>query len=289
MNRTTPPPILLACCLLFAACAAPPAASPPDAGPGGTPGTAPSSEIVDIHENEVIVFAAASLTNAFDDLASAFEAAHPGVSVVRNYAASSQLATQLVEGALADVFASANERQMGVAVNAGRVAIPTVTFATNRLTIIVPADNPAGIDTIADLAQPGLKLILAERGVPVRDYADQAVASMAADPAFGAAFKQAVYDNLVSEESNVRQVVAKIALGEGDAGIVYISDVTPDVADQIKQIEIPDPFNVTAAYPVGTITDAPHPDLARAFVDFILSPDGQAILARWGFGAAPGG
>ena len=125
--------------------------------------------------------------------------------------------------------------------------------------------------------------------MPVRDYADQAIASMAADPAFGAAFKQGVYNNLVSEESNVRQVVAKIALGEGDAGIVYTSDVTPDVANQIKQIEIPDPFNVTATYPVGTITDAPHPDLARAFVDFILSSDGQTILARWGFGTAPGG
>ena len=233
-------------------------------------------------ERELTVFAASSLTDAFDELADTYEADNPGLTIIRNYASSSQLATQLVEGAEADVYASANERQMGVAQDGERISGDPSLFATNRLVVIAPADNPANIGTPADLAQPGIKLVLASPGVPIRDYADQVIAMLGDD-----AFRDAVYANLVSEETNVRQVVTKVALGEADAGIVYTSDVTPEMADQITQVAIPDEVNVIARYPIAQVENAPNAQDAQGFISFVLSENGQAILQRWGFGPAP--
>jgi molybdate transport system substrate-binding protein len=235
---------------------------------------------------ELLVFAASSLTDAFDEMIRAFEVQNPGVRVVINYGGSSGLATQLLEGGVADIFASANSAQMQRVVDAGEIVDDPQTFATNRLVVIVPSDNPGGIETLADLANPGLLLILAMRGVPVRDYTDQMFAEMAADPAYGSAYSAAVYANLVSEEENVRQVAAKVALGEADAGVVYTSDITPDLADRVRQIEVPDAYNVIAAYPIAHLANAPHPDAAAAFLAFVLSDEGQSILNRWGFGSA---
>jgi molybdate transport system substrate-binding protein len=231
---------------------------------------------------EITVFAASSLTSAFNDLAQAFQAQNEGVRVVFNFASSSQLAAQLNEGIAADLFASANPAQMQTVIDGGRVEAGTeVIFVSNRLTIIVPADNPAGINSLEELAQPGIQLILAVEGVPVRQYTDEIVAAMPAD------FQEHFYDNLVSEEENVRQVSAKIALGEADAGIVYTSDVTPDIAALVQQIAIADEQNVTAAYPVAPLADAANPELAQSFIDFIMSAEGQSILAKWGFGPPP--
>ncbi len=228
---------------------------------------------------ELTVFAAASLTDAFTELAEAFEAQNPDVEVLLNFAGSSQLAAQLSEGVAADLFASANATQMQKVIDAGWIAAGTEqAFVSNRLTVIVPADNPAGISALEDLAQPGVLLVLAVEGVPVRDYTDEIVAKMAED------FQGQFYDNLVSAEDNVRQVAAKIALGEADAGIVYTSDVTPDIAARVQQIAIPAAQNVIASYPMAPLVDAPQPALAQRFVDFVLSDDGQAILSRWGFG-----
>jgi len=234
------------------------------------------------NKKEVIVFAASSLTNAFDDIAVQFEASHPGVDVLNSYGSSSDLATQLVQGAAADVFAAANEKQMSVAAAASRISGEPVTFVTNRLAIIVPAENPAGIQSFEDLANPGVTLVLAAPGVPIRDYSDQSIALMG-----DADFQAAVYANLVSEEPNVRQVATKVSLGEADAGIVYTSDVTPDIVDLVFQITIPDAQNVLATYPIAVVEGAPAGDLAQQFVDFVLSADGQAILQTWGFGPRP--
>lgn len=231
---------------------------------------------------EITVFAAASLTDAFSELAEVYQAQNEGVQVVFNFAGSSQLATQLNEGIAADVFASANAAQMQAAVDGGRIAAGTErVFVSNRLTIVVPADNPAGINALEDLAQPGVQLILAVEGVPVRQYTDEIVAAMPAD------FQEQFYNNLVSEEDNVRQVAAKVALGEADAGVVYTSDVTPDIADKVQQIDIPDAQNVIATYPIAPLADAPQPELAHGFIDFVLSAEGQRILSRWGFGPPP--
>lgn len=228
---------------------------------------------------ELVVFAASSLTDAFTEMAQAFEQENGGTAVILNFASSSQLAVQLGEGASADVFASANQRQMVVAITAGRVAAAeAVPFATNRLTILVPADNPAQISALADLSQPGIQLVLAAPGVPVRQYTDEILARLGDDLA------QSVYANLVSEEKNVRQAAAKVALGEADAAIVYTSDVTPEIANRVQQIAIPDDQNVTAVYPIAPLTDAMQPDLARQFIQFIHSPAGQEILLKWGLG-----
>lgn len=238
----------------------------------------------DDQRRELTVFAASSLTDAFNELAEAFEAQRGDVDVVLNFASSSQLAAQLREGVEADVYASANPAQMQAAIDAGRIeAGSEVLFVSNRLTIVVPADNPAGIGSLEDLAHPGVQLILAVEGVPVREYTDEVVSSM--DAAFQAQF----YGNVASEEDNVRQVSAKVALGEADAGVVYTSDVTPDIAGQVRQIAIPEAQNVVAAYPMAPLADAPYPDLARSFVAFTLGEEGQSILSRWGFGPPPRG
>lgn len=227
---------------------------------------------------ELTIFAAASLTDAFDELAERFEARNEGVEVVINYAGSSQLAAQLVEGATADLFAPASPAQMQKIIASRRVEPGAeVLFVSNRLTVVVPADNPAGISRFEDLAQPGVQLILAAEGVPVREYTDRVVATMPA------AFQEQFYDNLVSAEDNVRQVAAKVALGEADAGIVYRSDLNPDVAGRVQQIPIPDGQNVLATYPIAPLADAPHPELAQRFVAFVRSAEGQRILAEWGF------
>ena len=161
----------------------------------------------------VIVFAAASLTDAFEEIGAAFEKANPGVKVLFSFAGSSTLAAQLLEGAPADVFASANDRQMTVAVEGERISAEPKTFAHNRLVLIIPADNPAEIATLYDLANPGVQLIVAAPSVPVRDYTDVMLDRMAGDADYGEAYRESVVANIVSEEDNVRQVSAMVALG----------------------------------------------------------------------------
>ena len=234
-------------------------------------------------ETTLTVFAASSLTDAFDEIGAAFENAHPDVQVIYNYGGSSQLATQILEGARADIFASANDVQMKRLVDASHLNGSPQNFASNRLVIIVPASNPAAITSLEDLGNPGVRLLLAVPGVPVRDYADQVIGSLDQNPATSTFHADQVYANLVSEEDNVRQVAAKVALGEADAGIVYSSDITPDLAPSVTHIEIPESRNIIAMYPVGQLTESAHPTIAQDYIAFVLSAEGQAILARWGF------
>lgn len=234
-------------------------------------------------QRTIVVFAASSLTNVFEDIADDFESANPGVEVLFSFGGSSVIAAQLVEGAPADVFASANTEQMEIVRNAGRIAGETVTFARNRLALIVPSGNPAGIESVRDLARPGVKLVVGAVGVPIRAYMDSMFELLAADPSYGDVFVAGGLANIVSEEQNVRQVVAKLALGEGDAGIVYHSDVIPNLADQVIAIPIPDSVNPVADYPIAVIEDASQPELAAAFVDYMLSEAGQAVMLRWNF------
>ena len=245
--------------------------------------TAVSASNPQNENNRLIIFAAASLTDAFSELGQAFEA-RQGVAVVFNFAGSSQLAAQLSEGAIADIFASANEVQMATAVSYNRILTNTIQpFATNQLSLIVPADNPAAIATLTDLAQPGVQLILAAPGVPVRVYSDAILHTL------DASVQAQIYANLVSEEENVRQVVAKIALGEADAGIVYRSDITPGMADSVQHFSLVEAQQIVALYPIAIVSDAPQPQTAQQFIDFALSAEGQAILASWGFGPPPNG
>ena len=232
------------------------------------------------------VFAAASLTDAFTDIGAAFSAANPGATVVFNFAGSNQLATQIAQGAPADVFASANAAQMDAAVASGRIdADGARPFVTNRLVVVVPADNPAGIESLPDLAAPDTLLVLAAKEVPAGRYALEFLDRAAAGAAFDSGFRAAVLANVVSYEENVRGVLNKVALGEADAGIVYISDLA-GVAG-VASLEIPDALNVVAEYPIAPLNDSAQPEAAAAFVDFVLSDAGQAVLAEYGFG--PGG
>lgn len=233
---------------------------------------------------ELIVFAAASLTEAFTQIGADFQTANPNTGVIFNFAGSQQLAQQLAQGAPADIFASANDRQMEVAIEAGRVGsgIQQI-FVRNRLVAITPADNPGAVNTLQELTKPDLKIVLAAEDVPVggysRDYLDKATAN----PNFGSAYKDGVLANVVSYEESVKSVLTKVVLGEADAGIVYSSDITPDQADQVQQIEIPDELNTIATYPIAVVDDTAQPELAQAFINYVLSVDGQAVLGAHGF------
>ena len=182
---------------------------------------------------ELTIFAASSLSNAFTELAQTYETQNPEITIQLNFAGSSQLAAQISEGAPADIFASADSDQMNTAVASQRIdPEQIIPFLTNQLTIIAPLDNPANLMTLNDLAQTETSLILAAPNVPIRTYADQVIGRQTSD------IQQNIYANLVSEEDNVRQIVAKIALGEADAGIVYISDITPDISSQVTTIPL---------------------------------------------------
>ncbi len=238
---------------------------------------------VHAQDTTLTVLAAASLTNAFEEIGGAFEAANPGVNVEFQFGASSDLAAQLAEGAPADIFASANNRQMTVARDAGRIEDKVYTFAKNRLVVIVPADNPAGIETLHDLSNDGVLLVIAAEGVPVRDYTNSMVDKLVNVPGYREDFKTAFYNNVVSEEDNVRQVSAKVALGEADAGLVYISDVTPEIAEDVKMIGVSDAYNTLATYPIAVTNDSPSKELAQAFIDYVVSDAGQDTLVAWNF------
>ena len=231
---------------------------------------------------ELTVFAATSLTDAFERLAEAFMASEPDAHVTLNLASSSRLAAQLLAGADADIFASANQAQMDVVVADGRVAAESVvSFASNELVLIAPADNPAGIHSVADLGGGPLLLVLAVAGTPIRDYTDAMLRSHNAD--YGADFAERALSNLVSEESNVRQVVARVTLGEADAGIVYRSDVHGAAGESLTTIAIEPRHNQRAIYPIASLVESAAPSLAQAFVEFTLSNEGKAILLAAGF------
>ncbi len=248
------------------------------------PATAPTAEPTQPKAITLIVFAAASLTASFGEIGKAFEAEHPGLTVTFNFAGSQLLAQQINSAAPADVFASANQAQIDAVVKGGRIDQGvSKPFVNNRLVVIYPKANPAGIQTLKDLAKPGLKLILADKSVPVGQYALNFLDKAVKDPTLGANYKDAVLKNVVSYEQDVKAVLTKVTLGEGDAGIVYTTDAATDTEGKISQIPIPDSLNVIAVYPIAVVKDSPNLSLAQAFVDYVLSPDGQAILTKYGF------
>jgi molybdate transport system substrate-binding protein len=204
--------------------------------------------------------------------------------VTFNFAGSQALRTQIEEGAPADVFASANTKEMDTLAAENFVAqdIPQI-FLTNKLIVILPADNPANIGKLEDLAMPGIKLVLAAEDVPVGKYARQALDQM--NGPFGTDFKDKVLSNVVSNEDNVKQVVTKVLLGEADAGIVYTSDAV--AAPNLKTIEIPTTLNVIAQYPIAPLIRSANADLASQFVEYILSTEAQDTLKKWGFYPIP--
>ena len=250
--------------------------------PAATPVGRPAPVAFPPEGGNLTVFAAASLTDAFEAIAADLEAANANLSITYNFGGSQALVTQLREGAQADLFASANTAQMDAAAEAGLIAGEPVAFVRNRLSIITPADNPAGIEGAADLAAEGLRLILAQPEVPAGRYARDSVCRMAEDPGtYGEAFRDRVAGNIVSEEEDIRDVLAKVALGEADAGIVYVSDGVA-AGDAVHMIDIPNAVNVVATYPVAVLSEGDEA-LGAAFIAYLLSAEGQETLERYGF------
>jgi len=251
-SRTRLVAVLAAAALLLAACGG-------DGDSGGSSATTAPSELK--------VFAAASLTGAFTELGRQYAAANGGDKVTFNFAGSQALTTQIRQGAPADVFASADLANMDKVKEL--VATPQ-NFASNRLAIVVEQGNPKGVKGLADLADPGLKVVLAAPDVPAGEYAAEALG------------KADVTVKPVSQEDNVKAVVTKVSLGEADAGIVYVTDVTAG-GSKVEGVDIPDDQNVTATYPLATVKAANDEAGAEAFLDLVLSAEGQQVLKKYGF------
>ena len=226
------------------------------------------------------VFAAASLTDAFTEVGKAFDAG-TGNKTTFSFAGSQALRTQLENGAKADVYASANDAQYTPLVTKG-VAAAGQPFVRNRLTLIAPKTNSA-LQTLNDLTKPGLKLVIADKTVPVGDYTRRMLTAIDKSGTYGKDFSARTLKNVVSEETNVRQVALKVQLGEADAAVVYATDVTPTLKPLVRIISLPTRFNQNASYPIGVLTGSASPEAAQAFVAFMQSAVGQKILKKWGF------
>jgi molybdate transport system substrate-binding protein len=226
---------------------------------------------------ELNVYAASSLSEAFGEIERLYEQSNPGVDVSVTFAGSQVLRLQIEQGALADVFASANEAHMQALVDAG-LARESRVFARNDLVIIVPPDNPADIESLEDLAHAN-RVVLGTANVPVGQYARQ-VLRLAA-PTSGEGFEAMVLSRVASEESNARLARAKVELGEADAAIVYRTDA--GASERVRVVEIPAELNVIAAYPMAVLERTRARAAAEAWVELVESPEGRSLLARHGF------
>jgi molybdate transport system substrate-binding protein len=231
---------------------------------------------------ELVVFEAASLKDVFANLARRFEVDNPGVKVVANAAGSHELRTQIEHGAAADVMASADRKHMDALLSQGLVVAPTV-FACNELVIVVRTALAASIRTLADLPRAE-RIVIGVPDVPIGGYTLQVLQKAAAK--YGATFPRRVEAKVVSRELNVRQVLAKVVLGEADAGVVYRSDAIT-ARGKVEIVAIPADLNVVAAYPIAALKTARQPDFARRWIDLVKSPEGAGALRAAGFSACP--
>ena len=227
------------------------------------------------------IYGAASLKDVLAGIRAAYEAARPGTTLTISTNSSATLETQIELGAPADVFLSADTSNPKKLVDRGLAVGGAVNFAGNELAVVVPAGNPGSIASPADLARPGVKVIAAGDAVPITGYAEQLVASLATVPGYPSGFAAAYAANIVSREDNVKAVVAKLELGEGDAGIVYRTDAV--ASKKVATVAIPDPANVTALYAGVVVKASTHAIAAAAFLGWLAGPDGRAILATYGF------
>ena len=236
-------------------------------------------------QQTLTIFAAASLSEVFQELGTQFMLDHPGSELVFNFAGSQQLSQQLLNGAPADVYAAAHLQQMEQVVAAGLIdRAEVMPFTGNSLVLVLPQANPAQITELADLARPGLRLVLAAEEVPAGRYARTMLQQAAA--LYGADFSDHVLSNVMSNEQNVRAVLTKVELGEADAGIVYASD--PGRSALVQTLPIAPEFNVQAVYLIAPLQATAQSELAEAWVAWVQEPEAQTILQRYGFEAPVG-
>ena len=256
-------------------------AASPSVAPATAVASPPASEPASAANVELTVFGAASLKGALDKAKAAYETANPGMTVTISTDSSSALEMQIEQGAPADVFLSADATNPQKLVDKALADGDAVTFAGNKLSVIVPTANPAGIRTPSDLAKPGIKVIAAGDEVPITKYANQLVGNLAKETGYPADFAAKYTANIASKEDDVKAVVAKIELGEGDAGIVYVTDAK--ASTKVAPIDVPDTANVPATYAGVVVKASENPAAAKAFLDWFAGPDGQAILSGFGF------
>jgi len=273
--------VLLTLLAGVAACASPSASTSTSVVPTSPSALATPSASAAAAPVELTIVGAASLADVLERARAAYEDAVPGTTLTISTDSSSALRTQIEQGAPVDVFLSADTTNPQTLIDAGLTDREAVNFAGNELTIIVPTDNPAAIDSPADLATAGVQIVAAGEEVPITRYATEAVDNLATLEGYPAGFAAAYAGNVVSREDNVRAVVAKIELGEGDAGIVYVTDAAASTAADTT--EIPDEVNVLATYAGVVVGASDHAEAARAFLGWLAGPDGQAILAEFGF------
>jgi molybdate transport system substrate-binding protein len=269
---------VLALALVASACASAPLTDPGTGSPsarGSDASAAPGAKVT-----ELTVFAAASLRSALADLLPAYEAAHPGTSVLVSTGSSAALRAQIELGAPADLFLAADTKNPAAIIEDGLATSEPIAFAANRLTIVVPAEGPAKVVDPSDLAADGTRIVAAGAEVPITGYAMQAVERLARQPGYPPDFAIRYQANVVSREEDATAVVTKIALGEGDAAIVYATDVA--TATGVRTVDLPPSANVSATY-AGVVVDGAHPTEARTLLDWLAGPDGRAALARSGF------
>jgi molybdate transport system substrate-binding protein len=254
--------VVVASTFAAAACGGSSGASGSGASPGGT----------------LDVFAAASLANAFGDLQKTYERQHPGWKVTLNLAGSDQLAAQVEQKAPADVFAAASPRYPEQLQREGLLG-KTANFATNSLLLVTPRSNPAGIRTPADLEQGDAKVVVADPAVPLGSYTEEVLANLGIDE---------TNLHIVSREQDAEAVLAKLTSGEADAGFVYVTDALSQRA-KLHEIGFPASADATAVYPIGIVSYSKNTKAAQQWIDLVKGPHGQAVLERFGFGAAPTG
>jgi molybdate transport system substrate-binding protein len=247
----------------------------------GGSSASPSASVASIRPASLTIYGAASLKAALAKVKTAYEAANPGTTLTISTDSSAALETQIAQGAPADVFLSADTTNPKKLVDGGLADGAAVTFAGNKLTIIVPTANPAGITTPADLAKSGVKVIAAGDAVPITKYATLLVANLAKEAGYPADFVAAYTTNIASKEDNVGAVVAKIELGEGDAGIVYVTDAK--TSSKVTTIDVPATANVPATYAGVVVKASANVAAAHAFLTWFAGADGQAILGTFGF------
>jgi molybdate transport system substrate-binding protein len=273
--------VFIAAAVLAAACSTGPGAAPPSTSAPPTPANGGQSPEPSAAAAALTIFAAASLKSALEQAKAAYEAANPGSTITLATDSSAALETQIEQGAPADVFLSADTTNPEKLVDAGFASGDPVEFAGNKLTIIVPKGNPGGVTSPLGLAKAGLKVIAAGDEVPITKYATQLVANLAAQEGAPAGFDAAYAANIVSKEDNVKAVVGKIELGEGDAAIVYVTDAKG--SDGVDVIDIPGAANVPATYAGVVVKASPNQAAAGAFLDWLAGPEGQEILGTFGF------
>ena len=237
-------------------------------------GSLPGEPTPTVEQRRLTVFAAASLTGSFREIERDFELAHEEVDVVLSTGPSDTLAAQIRSEGAADVFASASGSWMDAVVRSPGI-LYREDFVRNRLIVILPPENPAGIETFEDIARPGIQLIVAAEGVPAGDYAREVLRN-------AGIFDDAIA-NVVSNEEDVAAVVAKIAADEADAGIAYVSDVSVASKHDLASVEIPDEVNVAATYPIAIVAGTAEPELARDFIGWMSTAQGKAVLEDYGF------